>query len=150
MKTEFKIYKGQIIFLDNKIKINDGIFRWHKILRTAYAIVFILAGTYFVIRFFYNHYIYLFIVGMIFIAIGIVALISGIKVNTDTGLDIRQIEKAVIEKDFVSYLNVTFYLKNRQRRKVALDYRDEDNFRKSYLDEFIQTMKNSAINTEVR
>ena len=30
MKTEFVIYKGEIKFLDNQIKIRDDIYKWQK------------------------------------------------------------------------------------------------------------------------
>ncbi len=84
------------------------------------------------------------------IAIGIITLIPGLKVNMDNELDARQVEKAVISEDFMSYLNLTLYLKNSQKRKVQLDYRDEDRFEKFHLNELIETMRSLSIGTEVK
>jgi len=101
-------------------------------------------------RYFVNHNSNTILLGIAVLAIGIVGLITGLKVSTDKSLDIRQVEKAVIKEDFSSYLNLTLYLKNSQRRKVALDYRDEDHFSKFYLKELIETLKFFSINTELK
>lgn len=151
MKSEFTIYKGEIKFLDNQIKIRDGIFKWYKKLRTAYAVAaIIIGGVYMGIKYFTTHHAYVIFVGLALIALGIILLITGSKVSTDPELDVRQVEKAVISQDLVSYLNLTLYLKNSQKRKVALDYRDEDQFKKFYLNELIETLKSFSINTEVK
>ncbi len=52
MKTEFVIYKGEIKFLDNQIKIRDGIFKWQKKMSIAYSAIYIVTGVYLVIRHF--------------------------------------------------------------------------------------------------
>jgi hypothetical protein len=151
MKTEFTIYKGEIKFLDNRIRIRDGIFKWHKKLRTAYALAaIIIGGVYIGIKFLTTNHIYVIFVGLALIALGIILLITGSKVSTGSEFDVRQVEKAVISQDLVSYLNLTLYLKNSQKRKVALDYKDEDQFKKFSLNELIETLKSFSINTDVK
>jgi H+/gluconate symporter-like permease len=150
MKTEFVIYKGEIKFLQNQIKIRDNIFKWQKIMSTAYSAIYIAAGVYLVIRHFEADQNWSLFVGLAIIAIGIIILITGSKVNMDNVLDAGQIEKAVISEDFMSYLNLTLYLKNSQKRKIQLDYRDEDRFEKFHLNELIETMKSLSIGTEVK
>ena len=150
MKTEFVIYKGEIKFLDNQIKIRDNIFRWQKIMGTAYSAIYIAAGDYLVIRHFVADQNWAFFVGLAIIAVGIITLIGGSKINMDNLLDLRLVEKAVISEDFMSYLNLTLYLKNSQKRKIQLDYRDEDRFEKFHLSELIETLRSYSINTEVK
>jgi len=150
MKTEFVIYKGEIKFLDNQIKIRDGIFKWQKKMTTAYSATYIAAGVYLVIRYFVTDQNWALWVGLAIITIGVIALIGGSKVNMDNELDAGQVEKAVISEDFMSYLNLTLYLKNSQKRKVQLDYRDEDRFEKFHLNELIETLKSYSIGTEVK
>ncbi len=89
-------------------------------------------------------------VGLAIIAVGIIALIAGSKVNMDNEIDVRQVEKAVISADFMSYLNLRLYLKNSQKRKVQLDYRDEDRFEKFHLNELVETLKSYSIETEIK
>jgi hypothetical protein len=102
------------------------------------------------IKYFANHHVYIIFVGSALIVFGIILLITGSKVSTDTELDMLQVEKAVISQDLASYLNLILYLKNSQKRKVALDYKDEDHFRKLQLNELIDTLKNFSIETEVK
>jgi hypothetical protein len=151
MKTEFAVYNGDIKFMGDQIIISDGIFSWHKKLRTAYAIAAILIGGFFVsIRYFTSHHAYVIFVGLALIVIGIILLITGSKVTTDPEFDLKKVEKAVISQDTASYLNLIIYHKNSQKRKVALDYKDEDQFKKSQLSELIETLKIYSIDTEVK
>jgi hypothetical protein len=150
MKTEFVIYKGEIKFLNNHIKIRDGIFKWQKKMSTAYLAIYIVVGAYLVIKHFGTHQHWALLVGLAIIAIGIIGLITGSKVNMDNDLDVQQVEKAVISEDFASYLNLNLYLKNSQKRKVALDYRDEDGFAKFYQNELIEALKSCSITTEIK
>ncbi len=150
MKTEFVIYKGEIKFLDNQIKIRDGIFKWQKKMSIVYSAIYIIGGVYMVIKHFMAVQDWAFWVGLAIIAIGIITPIAGSKVNMDNALDVRQVEKAVISADFMSYLNLRLYLKNSQKRKVQLDYRDEDRFEKFYLDELIETLRSYSIETEIK
>ena len=150
MKTKFSVYKGEINFLDNQIIITDGIFRWHKYVRMFTVTLYIVAGVYIISGYFTNENIYTILLGVGVLLIGIIGLISGLKVNSDKKLDIRQVEKAVIKEDFASYLYLTLYLKNSQKRKVVLDYRDEDHFSKFYTKELIATFSSFSIETELK
>ena len=150
MKTAFTIYKGEIKFLNNQIQIRDGIYKWHKKMSTVYAVVFIFFGVWEIYKYFAVHHIWIFFIGLACILFGIVGLITGSRLSTGTVFDAGQVQKAVISHDFASYLNLTFYLKNSQKRKIQLDYRDEDRFEKFYLNELIETMKGLSINTEVK
>jgi len=150
MKTEFVIYKGEIKFLDSQIKIRDGIFKWQKKMSIAYAVIYIAGGAYLVIRHFMTNQNWALFAGLAIIAFVIIGLIADSKVNRDNELDVRQVEKAVISEDFMSYLNLRLYLKNSQKRKVQLDYRDEDRFEKFHLSELIETMKSYSIETEIK
>ncbi len=150
MKTKFVVYKGEINFLDDHIIITDGIFKWHKYLRMAIGVFYILGGAYILVRSLINQNFLMVLLGGAILILGIVGLITTLKVNTNKTLDIRQVEKAVIKEDFSSYLNLTLHLKNSQKRKVALDYRDEDHFSKYYVKELIETLKFFLINTELK
>ena len=150
MKTTFAVYKGEIDFLDNQITITDGIFKWHKYITMVYVVIYFVGGVYVIFRYFSNHTILMIPLAAAIFVVGIVGLITTLKVNTNKTLDIQQIEKAVLKEDFSSYLNLILYLKNSQRRKVALDYRDEDHFSKFYLKELIETLKFFSINTELK
>jgi hypothetical protein len=150
MKTKFSVYKGEINFLDNQIIITDGIFTWHKYVRMVTVTFYIVAGVYIISRYFNNQAIYTILMGVGVLLIGIIGLISGLKVNSDKKLDIRQVEKAVIKEDFASYLYLTLHLKNSQKRKVVLDYRDEDHFSKFYAKELIATFRSFSIETELK
>ena len=150
MKTEFVIYKGDIKFLDNHIKIRDGIFKWQKKMSMAYSAVLIFGGAYMVIKHFATPQDWALWAGLGIIAVSITGIIAGSKVSMDNDLDIRQVEKAVISEDFASYLKLTLYLKNSQKRKVVLDYRDEDKFAAFYQNELVETLKSCSINTEIR
>ena len=130
--------------------IRDGIFKWHKIIRLVYPAVYILFGFYMVIRHFVTHQNWTLLLGLAIIMVGIIGLIINSKVSLDNELDIREINKAVISKDFASYLNLKLYLKDSRSRKVVLDYRDEDRFEKFYLNELIETLKSFSIETEVK
>lgn len=150
MKTRFAVYKGEIIFLDNQITITDGIFKWHKYITMVYVVIYFVGGAYILSRYFSNQNILMIPLGVAVLLVGIIGLTTTLKVNTNKTLDIGQVEKAVIKEDFSSYLNLTLYLKNSQRRKVALDYRDEDHFRKYYVKELIETLKCFSIMTELK
>ena len=150
MKTRFIVYKGEINFLNNQIIITDGIFKLHKYVNMVFVAIYITGGLYILGRYFANQNIKMIPLGIAVLAIGIVGLITGLKVNTNKMLDIRQVEKAVIKEDFSSYLNLTLHLKNSQKRKVALDYRDEDHFSKYYVKELIETLKCFSIKTELK
>ncbi len=150
MKTKFAVYKGEINFVDNQITISDGIFKWHKYMNMVYVVIYFVGGVYVILRYFSNHNILMIPLAAAIFVVGVVGLISALKLNTNKTLDIRQVEKAVIKEDFSSYLNLTLHLKNSQRRKVALDYRDEDHFNKFYLKELIETLKLFSINTELK
>jgi hypothetical protein len=150
MKTEFVIYKGDIKFLNNHIKIRDGIFKWQKKMTMAYSGAFIIGGAYVVIRHFATPQDWALWVGLGIIAFGIIGFFAGSKVNMDNDLDVQQVEKAVISEDFASYLNLILYLKNSQKRKVVLDYRDEDRFATFYQNELIEVLQSCSIKTEVK
>ena len=150
MKTKFTVYKGEINFPDNQIIITDGIFKWHKYMNMIYVAIYLSGGIYLICRYFTNQNIYTIFWGIGVMLVGIIGLIYLLKVNTDKKLDIRQIEKAVIKEDFASYLNLTLYLKNSQKRKVVLDYRDEDHFSKFYEKDLIETLKSFSIMTELK
>lgn len=150
MKTKFVVYKGEINFLDNQIIISDGIFKWHKYLRMAFTMFYILGGVYIMGRSFINQNFMMILLGGAIMVFGIIGLITTLKVNTNKTLEIRQVEKALIKEDFSSYLNLTLHLKNSQRRKVALDFSDEDHFSKYYVKELIETLNCFSINTELK
>ena len=150
MKTKFSVYKGEINFLDNQIIITDGIFRWHKYVRMVTVTFYTVTGVYIISRYFTNENVYTILLGFGVLLIGLIGLISGLKVNSDKKLDIGLVEKAVIKEDFASYLNLTLYLKNSQKRKVVLDYRDEDHFSKFYEKDLIETLKSFSIMTELK
>jgi hypothetical protein len=149
MKTVFRIYKGEIKFLDNKIIITDGIFKWHKVLRIAYAVFFILTGIYLSSRYLVNQQFLMMTLGIVIFAIGLLAVMTGLKISTDTLFEVRQIERAVISKDMNSSLNLTLHLKNSQKRKVTLDYKEEDQFNSLHINELIGTLNYYKIITEV-
>ena len=150
VKTEFVIYKGEIKFQDNKIIIRDDILKWHRFLAVAYPVVYIIFGAYMVIRNLVTHQNWTLLLGLAIIAIGVIALILNSKVSLDNELDVSKVNRAVISKDFASYLNLRLYLKDSRKRKVQLDYRDEDRFEKLYLNELIETLKSFSIDTEVK
>lgn len=150
MKTRFTVYKGEINFSDNLIIITDGIFKWHKKLNMVYVALYIAGGLYIIARYFVNHNSNMILLGIAVLALGVFGLVTGSKTNTNKILDIGQVEKAVIREDFTSYLNLTLYLRNSQKRKVVLDYRDEDHFRKFYLDELIGTLQSVGIPAELK
>jgi hypothetical protein len=150
MKTEFVIYKGDIKFLDNHIKIRDGIFKWQKKFSVVYSAALIFGGVYVVIKHFATPRDWALWVGLGIIAISITGIIAGSKINMDNDLDVLDVEKAVISDDFASYLNLTLYLKNSQKRKIALDYRDEDRFAKFYQNDLIEALNSCSIPTEIK
>jgi hypothetical protein len=150
MKTSFTVYKGEINLSDNRIIITDGIFRRHKFVNMVFVAIYIAGGLYILGRYFVIQNIKVIPLGISVLAIGIVGLITGLKVSTDKSLDIRQVERAVIREDFASNLNLTLYLKNSQKRMVVLDYRDEDHFRKFYLKELTETLSSFEIPVELK
>ncbi len=150
MKSEFAIYKGEIKFLNNQIQIRDGIYNWQKKMSAAYAVIIIFFGIWEIYKHFTSHHIWIFFIGPGCILFGIVGLITGSRLSTGTVFNAGQVQKAVISHDFASYLNLTLYLKNSQKRKIQLDYRDEDRFEKLYLNEPIETMKSYSIETEIK
>lgn len=150
MKTKFTVYKGEINFVDNQIIITDGIFKWQTYMTWIYVAIYIAGGVYIIFRYFSNQNILMIPLAAVIFGVGIIGLITTLKVNTNKTLDIRQVERAVIKEDFSSYLNLTLHLKNSQKRKVALDYRDEDHFLKYYEKELIETLKSFSINTELK
>ena len=148
MKTRFTVYKGEINFSDNRIIITDGFFKWHKHVNMVIAAFYIAGSLYVIGRYLVNQNGKTIVVGLAVLALGVFGLITGSRTNTDKSLDIRQVERAVIREDFTSYLNLTLHLKNSQKRKVVLDYRDEDHFRKYYLNELIGTLQSFGITVE--
>lgn len=150
MKTEFPIYNGRITFLDKKILINDGIFKWHKILQIGYSVLFIIGGIWMITRYINYTQFYMIILGIVFISFGILAIILGLRLNTTTTIDVRQVEQAVIGKDQTSSLNLTIYLKNSQKRKIKLDNMEEDQFWVLHMAELTNTLKELNISTEIK
>ncbi len=150
MKTKFVVYKGEINFVDNQIIITDGISKWHRYMTMFYVAIYFVGGVYVIFRYFSNHNILMIPLAAVIFGVGIIGLITTLKVNTNKTLDIQQVKMTVIKEDFSSYLNLTLHLKNSQKRKVALDYRDEDHFRKYYVKELIETLKSFSINTELK
>ena len=148
MKTRFTVYKGEVNFSDNQIIITDGIFKWHKRVNMVYAALYMAGALYLIGRYIVSHNSNMILLGIAVLALGVFGLVSDSKTNTDKILDIRQVDKAVIREDFTSYLNLTLHLKNSQRRKVVLDYRDEDHFRKFYLNDLIETLQSFGITVE--
>ena len=150
MKNVFPIYKGQIKILDNRILINDGIFKWHKILQIIYSVLFVLVGIWLASRYTINKQLYMIILGIVLMGFGILSIILGLKVNTSTTISVQQIEKAIISRDKISSLNLTLYLKNSQKRKIQLDSRDEDRFWELHIADFTNTLKELSINVETK
>lgn len=148
MKTRFTVHKGEINFSDNQIIITDGIFKWHKYVNMVIAAFYIIGALYAIGRYLVNPDGKTIILGLAVLALGVFGLIIGSRTNTDKSLDIRQVERAVIREDFTSYLKLTLHLRNSQKRKVVLDYRDEDHFRKYYLNELIGTLQSFGITVE--
>lgn len=148
MKNEFSIYKGQIKFIDHEILINDGIFKWHRTLRMVYSSFFIISGIWIAIKNLNNERILLIILGLVFFVFGIFGIISSLRVNTNTKLDLRQVEKALISRDLSSSLNLTLFLKNSQKRIILLDYREEDKFWDLHISNLVSTLEGLNINTE--
>ena len=116
----------------------------------VYPVVYIIFGACLVIRHFATHQNWTLLLGLAIIVVGIIGLITKSKVSLDNELDVRKVNKAVISKDFASYLNLRLYLNDSHVRKVVLDYRDEDKFEKFYQNELIETLKSFSIDTEVK
>lgn len=150
MKTAFPVYNGHIKFVDNRILINDGIFKWHKILRIAYSVLFVLVGIWISTRYIINKQLYMIILGIVFFVFGIFSLILALKWNTNTIIDIQQIEKAIIGRDKISSLNLTLYLRNAQKRIIKLDSREEDQFWELQISDLVNTFKGLNINIEIK
>lgn len=149
MKTEFSIYKGDIRFTGDTIKVNDGVFKWHRIMELVYAIVYFALGAYMSVKYFSDHKIQTLLIGIGVILFAVLTLILYSKTSTDTEFDIRQVKKAVISESF-SYLNLVLFLTNSRKRKIVLDYRDEDRFSKFCLDNLVETLKSYSIPTKVK
>lgn len=150
MKTEFTTYKGEISFLENQIKIRDDANKWTKRLSTASSVISILVGAYMTGRSLVVSPDEISWIGLATVSVGFISILFGVKINTDGELETGQVLKAVISHDFIGYMNVTFHLSNFQKRKVALDYKDEDRFEKFSLKEFIEALKSNSIVTEIR
>jgi uncharacterized membrane protein len=90
------------------------------------------------------------ILGTVFISIGILGIILGLRLSTTATIDVRQVEYAVISKDQTSSLNLTLYLKNSQKRKIKLDNMEEDQFWVLHMAELTNTLKEVNISTEIK
>lgn len=150
MRTEFTIYKGGISFPGNQIKIRDDANRWTKRLSTAGTVISIILGAYLIFRGLVDSPGEVPWIGLGTVLVGLLSILVGARINTDGELEAGQVMKAVISRDFAGYLNVTFHLVNSQRRKVVLDYNDEDKFEKFCMKEFLETLRYKSISAEVR
>lgn len=90
------------------------------------------------------------ILGIVFFVFGIFSLILALKWNTNTIIDIQQIEKAIIGRDKISSLNLTLYLRNAQKRIIKLDSREEDQFWELQISDLVNTFKGLNINIEIK
>ena len=144
MRTDFVIKEGNLLFTGNRIEINDKK-RWAWMYNIFLPITVILTGIS-NIRLFYKSggtEFYLLWIGVFLIVGMIVGLIINSKRNFDRQIEIENIERVIIKRDFFENLFGIFKLKTGGERKVFLD------FDRYSLAEFELTLKEYNILTDI-
>jgi hypothetical protein len=150
MKTNFVIQSGNLSFKDNYILINDNNNKW-----TGFSVLFgslgmLLYGIFIIIEHFSikdHHDLW---PGMACIILGIPSLIYRLRTNYDKRIDYSKIKKVIIKHNLTNFLIAGFIFDNATNRRVILDQNDFDKFEKLSLEEFLKTLNDKNIKTEIK
>jgi len=152
MQTEFVIKKGTLLFEEDRICINDRVYKRDRYITLALAVSAVAYGVMTLI-----HYLatggkhdFSFIIFGLLIAVAVPAIIYQCRLNYSPALKFDEIQKVIIRENALGMLTADFILQNRKKRHVVLDINREVNFERSTLPEFIKALKEKNIETDLR
>jgi hypothetical protein len=152
MSRSFEIQKGNIVFEDERICINDRKYKWERYSSLIMAISAIVYGIMTLIHFLSTGGIseFSFTFLGILVVIGIPLIVYQIKMNVSPILRYDEIRKVTIRENPLGLLIADFTLRNKKRRHVVLDMNRENNFERNKLPEFVIVLKEKEIETEIK
>ena len=152
MKTTFEIQKGTIVFEEERICINDKVYKRDRYITLALALASVAFGLMTLI-----HYMatggkseFSFTVfGVLIIAV-VPAVIYQCRMDYSPSLKYDEVEKVIIRENPLGLLLADFVMLNKRKRHVVLDMNNECHFNSTTLPEFINTLNQKNIATVIR
>ncbi|HAM11194.1 MAG: hypothetical protein A2X05_13190 [Bacteroidetes bacterium GWE2_41_25] len=150
MKISFVIQKGDIIFEDELIRINDRKFKWERFTTLVFGIAAIVFAIMTLIDYFESDGSSEFgiITFAIIFGLGVPSLVYRCKLNYSGELKYSEITKVIIHENPLGLLIADFILASSKKRHVVLDMNRECNFERSSLTGFVKELKDRNIETE--
>ena len=149
MKNKYSIYSGDLSFESNSMMINDNHPKWIRFINISIPILAIIVGIAYLINFYVHHTSFKLWTGLLFIILGIAGFIFQFKISYDNKLDFRNIKKVRIKNNLFNLLIADFYLSNKRKRRVILDQNELCRFEKKSLNDFVKTLDNNSIHSEI-
>jgi hypothetical protein len=151
-KRNFIILKGELIFEDEIIRINDSKFKRERFTTLVFGISAMVFAIMSLIDYFESEGSFEFGIipfAMIF-GLGIPAIVYRCKLNFSAQLRYSEIMKVIIHENPFGLLIADFMLTNLKKRHVVLDMNRECKFEQTSLSDFVKQMNDRNIRTEVR
>jgi hypothetical protein len=152
MNKSFVIQKGEIIFGDEIIQINDKTYKWERYT----SLIFGIAAIFYALTTLYEYlesngsYEFGLVPFTLIIALGIPAIVYRLKHDFSTQLKYSEVKKVIIHENPLGLLVADFMLVNSKKRHVVLDINRECSFERSSLTNFVKELKERNIETVIR
>jgi hypothetical protein len=150
MKTRFIIHNGELSFSDNCIEINDKKSRWTKIFTMFSSICALLYGIIIIIKYFKTNDPFDLWPGLIIVTLGIPSIMFQTKMTFVNKIYFHEIDRVIIKSNMSNSFIADFMVSEGKKRRVILDFADLGRFEKFSLDDFVKTLNENNIKTEIR
>jgi hypothetical protein len=152
MRKSFVIHKGEIIFEDELIQINDKTYKWERYTSLIFGCAAIVFALMFLLEYFRSEgssEFGLLPFTLIFI-LGIPAIVYRLKLSYSAQLNYNEIRKVIIRDNSFGLFIADFILTDSKKRHVVLDINKGCNFERSSLTDFVKLLKDKQIEAEIR
>jgi hypothetical protein len=150
MKTRFIIHNGELFFADSYLEINDKKSKITKSFTILSSICAVFYGILIIIKYFKTNDPFDFWPGLIIVTLGIPGLIIQTKMTFIKKIHFHEIDRVIIKSDISNSFIADFIISNGKKRRVILDFADLGRFKKFFLEDFVKTLTNKNIKTEIK
>jgi hypothetical protein len=151
-KNNFLIQKGEIIFEEEIIRINDRKYKWERFTTLVFGVAAMVFAIMCLIDFLESDGSSEFgiIPFAIIFGLGVPSIVYRCKLNFSAQLKYTEINKVIIHENPFGLLIADFMLTNFKKRHVILDINREGNFSGSLLAGFLKILEDRNIEVVIR
>lgn len=147
MKDIFIIHKGELIFEEDCLLINDGQPAWFKTISIISLIAILLYGVLIIVKDFRGNDPANLWIGITIICLGIPAMVVQSKISYVNRIEYRHIRKIKIRRNLTDQLFADIILDTGTKRRIMLDREDLGQFGRDHLDELIKAFNDKQLPT---